>query len=265
MPRRTKLIAALALCVCVFLICAGVITVRLVSEYKSDQLNESLRALAGIPAETEVTAAAGEAGDGLSASASPYTALYEMNQDFTGWLSIPGTSIDYPVMQTPDDPEYYIDKDFNGDRDANGTLFLDGRCTPESGNLIVYGHNMKSGRMFGTLEEYENEAYYREHPKIRFDTLAKQGTYEIIAVFISQVYPKDSDEFKFYVYTEFPTREAFDAFIYNIKAVSLYDTGVEAGYGDSLLTLTTCEYLRDNGRFVVVARKQGLTDLEAGT
>jgi len=254
MLRRAKLIAALALCIGIFLVSAGVITERLISECKSDQLNESLRTLAEIPTETAETAAAEGAGDVPSAFVSPYAALYEMNQDFIGWLSISGTSIDYPVMQTPDDPEYYINKDFNGDRDANGTLFLDARCTLESGNLIVYGHNMKSGRMFGALEEYEDEAYYREHPKICWNTLEGQVTYEIIAVFISQVYPKESDAFKFYDDTEFHTREAFDAFIHNIMALSLYDTGVEAEYGVSLLTLTTCEYSRDNGRFVVVAR-----------
>lgn len=252
MQRRTKLILALALCICVFLVSAGIITVRIISEHKSDQLNESLRALAEI--ETTSKAGAAETGEASSTPAFPYAALYEMNQDFIGWLSISGTSIDYPVMQTPDDPEYYIDKDFNGNMDANGTLFLDARCTLVSDNLIVYGHNMKSGRMFGTLEEYEDEAYYQKHPEICFDTLEEDGTYEIIAVFLSQVYSNDSDVFKFYDYTEFHTREVFDAFIDNIKALSLYDTGVEAAYGDSLLTLTTCEYSRENGRFVVVAR-----------
>jgi sortase B len=180
-----------------------------------------------------------------------------LNQDFFGWLSIPGTSIDYPVMYTPCDPEYYIDKDFNRSRDANGTLFLDGLCIPEYSNLILYGHNMKSGRMFGTLEKFKDKSYYEEHPIIRFDTLEQQGTYEIFAVFITEVYTRDSNEFKFYDYTELSTRADFDIFMENIRNLRLYDTEVEAQYGDRFLTLATCDYSRDNGRFVVVAKKIG--------
>jgi len=255
MRRRGKLIVALALCIGVFLVSAGVITVRLISEYKSDRLNESLRELAETPMQTNTAAEAEKTDDGLTVSASPYDALYKINQDFIGWLSIPDTSIDYPVMYTPENPEYYIDKDFNQDRDANGTLFLDGRCIPEGSHLILYGHNMKSGRMFGALEKFKDKFYYEEHPIIRFDTLEEQGTYEIFAVFITEVYTKDSNEFKFYDYTELRTREDFDMFMENIRTLRLYDTDVKAQYKDRFLALGTCDYSRDNGRFVVVAKK----------
>lgn len=183
--------------------------------------------------------------------------LHEQNPDLAGWLTIEGTVIDYPVMFRPGDDDYYLTRNFDGESDKNGSLLIQTGCDPSTSgtNVIIHGHNMKSGKMFALLTKYRDEAYYREHPAIQFDTLYEQGEYEIVAVFLSQVYRKSDNVFKYYQVFDMTTEAEFDEFYNNIKALSLYDTGVYAEYGDSFITLSTCSYHDPNGRLVVVARK----------
>lgn len=122
-----------------------------------------------------------------------------------------------------------------------------------SDNLILYGHHMNNGSMFADLCKYESEKFYREHSTIHFDTLDGYGDYEIVAVFKTVAYSQDG--FKYYHFVEADSREDFDAFMEQCRALALYDTGISAEYGDSLLTLSTCEYSRNNGRMVVVAKR----------
>jgi sortase B len=195
---------------------------------------------------------------GTSAAILPELAsLYAQNPDIAGWLTIDGTGIDYPVMFTPEDGEYYLHRDFNGKADKNGSLFIQKDCDPftPGTNIIIHGHNMKSGKMFAPLLKYMDKAYFNEHPAIRFDTLYQKGEYEILAVFLSKVYKKSDKVFKFYEFTQADGKDRFDDFIGNVKKLALYDTGVTAGFGDQLITLSTCEYTDENGRLVVVAKK----------
>lgn len=183
-------------------------------------------------------------------------AMYELNGDFAGWLEIENTLISYPVMQNPEDPEYYLGHDFNGIEDKNGLPFLDAQCSPEqSGVLLIHGHNMKSGLIFGQLKKYKDEAYYREHPVIRFSSLYESGDYEIIAVVLSQVYQKSNTVFKYYQLGNTGTQPGFDSYVQSIKALALYETGLTGQYGDKLLVLSTCDSWTQNGRLAVVARK----------
>lgn len=186
-----------------------------------------------------------------------YAELYNTNQDLIGWLEIEGTVINYPVMYTPQDEEFYLNRDFYGKSSSNGTLFVDSDCTfkPVSDNIIIYGHNKSNGSMFSGLIDYKDSDYYQNNRIIRFDTIYGKGHYEIIAVFYSRVYRKSDNVFKFYNFIDAGSKEEFDAFIQNIKALSLYDTGVDAEYGDNLITLCTCTNDGDNGRFVLVAKK----------
>lgn len=184
-----------------------------------------------------------------------YAALYEENHDLAGWLSIEGMVIDYPVMQCEDD-EYYLHHDFYGNDSKYGCLYVRGVAdvdTPGT-NFIIYGHNMKDGSMFGDLDLYRRESFYREHPIISFDTLYEERTYEVLAVFRSQVYHSGEDAFRYYQFYEAQTQEEFAYFYENIKALALYDTGVTAEFGDTFLTLSTCAYHVEDGRFVVVAK-----------
>lgn len=186
---------------------------------------------------------------------SKYTALYEENGDLAGWLSIADTEIDYPVMQNEDD-NYYLHHDFYGEDSKYGCLYVREQADLDAGtNFIIYGHNMKDGSMLGDLDFYLNESFYKEHSTISFDTLYEERTYEIISVFLSQVYREEDDVFKYYQFYEADTREEFEYFYSNIKELSLYDTGVEAEFGDTFLTLSTCAYHVEDGRFVVVAKR----------
>lgn len=187
----------------------------------------------------------------------PYDALFDANSDMVGWLEVPGTNIDYPVMQTKEDEEYYLHRNFFGNDDKNGTLFVDARSDleAESNNIIVYGHNMKSGAMFGSLEKYQDQSYEMEHSKINFYTKTEKREYEIISVFRSKIYSSDEDGFKYYNCIKMDSQEKFDEFYHNIKELSIYDTGVTAQLGDEFITFSTCSYHTKNGRLVVVGKQ----------
>lgn len=185
-----------------------------------------------------------------------YKSLYNKNKNLIGWIKIDDTIIDYPVMQTADN-EFYLDHDIDQKQDKNGTLFLDAACdiTLPSTNYIIYGHNMRSGKMFGSLSKYESEKYYEDHPYIQFDTIYEEGVYEVMYAFRSKIYNEDEVVFKYYQFIEANSEEEFDSNMKEMAALSLYDTGVEAVYGDHLLTLSTCDYEEKDGRFVVVAKQ----------
>lgn len=187
----------------------------------------------------------------------PYSDSFLANEDVVAWLYVPGTNIDYPVMWTPQDENYYLYRDFDKKDNLNGSLILDtdSSLDPLTTNLIIHGHNMKSGAMFGNLTDYEDEEYYKEHNQIILHTKECQKNYEVIAVFRSQVYKKTDDVFKFYKFFQANTEEEFNDFYDNIKDLSIYDTGVTAEFGDNFITLSTCVYHVTNGRFVVVAKE----------
>lgn len=185
-----------------------------------------------------------------------YKTLYEKNKKLIGWLKIDDTIIDYPVMQTSDN-EYYLEHNFNQEYDKNGSLFLDCDCNvyPRSTNLIIYGHHMKSGKMFGQLQKYAKESYGEKHSVIQFDSIYEKAEYQVMYVFRSQVYNEDDLVFKYYQFINANSEEEFNSYMKEMEAMSLYDTGVTASYGDSLLTLSTCDHSQTDGRFVVVAKR----------
>lgn len=187
----------------------------------------------------------------------PYADVFASNKDIVAWLQIPDTKIDYPVVWTPADENYYLYRDIQGNDDKNGCLILDtdSALNPLTTNLIIHGHNMRSGAMFGNLTDYEDPDYYENHKRIILYTEECQRNYEVIAVFRSQVYKKSDTVFKFYKFFQANTQEEFDDFYNNIKDLSLYDTGVTAEFGDRFITLSTCVYHVEQGRFVVVAKE----------
>jgi sortase B len=185
-----------------------------------------------------------------------YKNLLNKNQKLIGWVKIDDTNIDYPVMQTTDN-EYYLEHNLNQEYDKNGSIFMDKDCDvlKPSTNLILYGHHMKSGQMFGELDKYQNKSYAEKHPYISFDTIYEHGTYQVMYVFRSKVYSEEDVNFKYYQFIDALSETEFDSNMQEMAAMSLYDTGVTAQYGDRLLTLSTCDYQEKNGRFVVVAKK----------
>lgn len=194
---------------------------------------------------------------------------YEKNNDCVGWLKIDDMVIDYPVMQTPDNEDYYLDRDFDGNESSAGSLimdtdsvvgdgtlaneYLDG--TKPSTNLIIHGHNMRNGSMFGDLDKYRKQDFEKTHSIIKFCSLYEEREYEIVSVFLSQVYRKDQDVFKYYKFFEANTKEEFDDYYKNVKKLQLYDTDVTAEFGDEFITLSVCAYHVENGRLVVTAKR----------
>ena len=185
-----------------------------------------------------------------------YKTLYNLNQDLIGWVKIDDTIIDYPVMQAEDN-SYYLTHNFDRKEEKAGALFLDCNCDIIRGNdnYIIYGHHLTSGRMFSKLGEYESERYYEKHPYIQFDTIYEEGTYQVMYAFRSRVYDADEVRFKYYQFINAQSEEEFNSYMREMARESFYDTGVTAIYGDKLLTLSTCDYQEQNGRFVVVAKK----------
>ena len=185
-----------------------------------------------------------------------YLPLYEKNHDFFGWLSIEGTDIDYPVMYTPDDPEYYLHRAFDGSYSVSGVPFVDGNCSADDSYYLIYGHHMNNKTMFGQLPEYQDEDFWKEHPMIRFDTLYEQREYVVTADFFSRIYGKEErGVFRYYEYFDLSDEAVFSEYVQQVKAAALYDTGIDAEYGDELLVLSTCNYHTADGRFVVVAKR----------
>ena len=183
--------------------------------------------------------------------------LKKQNNDIIGWIEIENTIINYPVLQCEDN-NFYMTHNYKKEYSAEGSIFLDKDYNWElpSSNLLLYGHNNKNKTMFAELLNYKEESYYKEHPTIRFTTLAEDKTYEIIAVFKSRVYYKsEKDVFRYYYFINAENEEEYNNYINESKKASLYDTGKTATYGDQLLTLSTCEYSQEDGRFVIVAKK----------
>ncbi len=185
-----------------------------------------------------------------------YARLYKYNNDFIGWIKIEDTDIDYPVMQSMYEEEYYIYRDYDKQSSSAGTLFIDTSSDVRSSdNVLIYGHNMHTGKMFHDLLEYEDEEFYKEHKTFTFNTIYGDGTYEVIAAFRTQIYPVEYTGFKYYQFFDAATEEEFMSYVKNCNSMTPYTIETDVEYGDKLLTLSTCAYHTTNGRFVVVAKK----------
>ena len=174
--------------------------------------------------------------------------LIAENSDCIGWLRISATKIDYPVMQTKGNPQYYLRRDFNKQYSYMGTPFMDSRCDINyDNNLIVYGHNMKDGKMFADLLRYKDKEYCKLHNIINFITPNEVQKYEVVAV----CKVKSDDEW--YEYTCQKNKDSFNNLTPHIKDKSLYQIDEPIEYGDNFLTLSTCEYSQKDGRLIVIA------------
>lgn len=190
--------------------------------------------------------------DSGQCSDNKYADLFSQNNDFIGWIKIDDTAIDYPVMQSKDNPDFYLTHNFNKEYSRFGVPYIQENCSLSSDNIIIYGHNMKNKSMFNELTKYSSKDFYNSHKFIQLDTLSDQRTYEVICAFKTVAYT--SNGFDYYNFVNANTKDNFSAYIERCQALSFYDTGVNTEYGDKLITLSTCEYSQNNGRFVVVAK-----------
>ncbi len=255
MNERLKRIL-FASCAVGVLACCALVGATLFLEWKTDRLQVSLLGI--LEQATTESADAADAAAEAEAQEAAYLeglrALYAENQDFVGWVFIEGTSVNYPVVQTPQDEEAYLHKDFYGDYAIAGTIFASATSSiaPRSDNVILYGHNMGNGSMFADLLGYTSQDYWQAHQSVQFNTTTALQSYTIAYAFIVDV-DASVEHFDFYNFTSAASQQAFDAYIASCAALSLYDTGVEATYGDELLTLVTCYGYDTTQRLVVVA------------
>ena len=186
-----------------------------------------------------------------------YYELYQQNNDMVGWIKVDDTNINYPVMQSIDEPNFYLKHKFDKTYSAYGCPYVQENCDVQkpSDNIIIYGHHMNDGSMFTGLMKFTDKSFWENHKTITFDTLTDRNQYEVIAVFKTVVYTNSEDSFKYYEFTDAENAEKFDEYVAKCKELSLYDTGVTAKYGDKLISLSTCEYSHNNGRLVVVAKR----------
>ena len=180
--------------------------------------------------------------------------LRKENSDIVGWIEIEGTNINYPVLQGENN-EYYLTHNYKKEKSEKGSIFLskDYDLKLPSDNLLIYGHNLITGQMFNNLLKYNDKEFYEKHPNIRFTTENEDIEFKIFSAFYSEVfYESENNVFKYYDFITAETETEYNKFIENAKKASLYDTNCDAKYGDRLITLVTCSYHIDDGRFVVI-------------
>lgn len=248
------------------IVCLGYFTIYMYRDYKVKSSNEQLSQLKensivekpkeSEPDKMETVKVNLDAEPEKKEVLEEYKNLLLKNKKLIGWLKIDDTYIDYPVMQTSDN-EYYQNHNLYQEYDKNGSIFMDKDCDvlKPSTNYILYGHHMKSGRMFGTLDHYASEKFFKDHQYIQFDTIYEKGWYQVMYVFRSRVYNEEDIVFKYYQFIDANSEQEFNSYMQEMAEMSLYDTGVTAEYGDQLLTLSTCDYQEKDGRFVVVAKR----------
>ena len=253
--RRSVVLKSLSLAACaVFVVCAVQIALYFAHSAANAALSRSLVKKLHTSSAAPSAASSSIYPAGLLAQ---FQSLYDQNPDIRGSIRIPGTVVDYPVVETMDN-SFYLDHDFNRQSSDYGTLFLDYRdqIRPASlsRNLIIYGHNMKDGQMFHILPKYQQMDFYRSAPVISFNTIYGESNWKVFACFIANVSEKDGYVFQ-YLRTSFSSDSDLASFIKEVQARSLLNIAVDVQPTDTLLTLSTCTYEYNDARFVVMARK----------
>ena len=267
---KKQLIYICALCLfsLVFLISAiYLITYFVDSARQADQYNDlssivaSIRNdLANAPTNpNRPTAPGGNSGEVDPYAILPeYRTIYEMNNDLVGWIRLEGTRIDYPVVQSLYEKDYYLYRNFNKEYSKDGCIYVREACnvfTP-SDNVVIYGHRMNSGAMFADLMHYRDKRFWENHQTFSLDTIYERHTYQIIAVFVTSA--DVGQGFAYHMFNDAVSQAEFDQFVSTVHSLQLYDTGHTAQYGDMLVTLSTCTPRHEqpsNGRLVVIAKR----------
>ena len=182
-----------------------------------------------------------------------YKDIYDQNNDTVGWIKMEGTKINYPVLQTPSDPNYYLYRDFDKKQSKRGSIYAwgDADINKPSDNITLFGHHMADGSMFACLNDYTSKDAWDKNNLIFFDTLTEYHTYKIFAVFKTSA--NVGEGFSYHKFVDAANEQEFNDFVSTCKKLSFYDTGITPVSGDKLICLSTCEYTLDNGRLVVAA------------
>lgn len=180
--------------------------------------------------------------------------LYQMNDDVVGYIYIEGTNINYPVLQRVDRKDYYLSRDFFGNYDSHGSIYVREACDvfEPSDNVTIYGHSMLDGTMFANVLKFKDKTFFKEHQLIYFDTLYERHTYQVVCVFRTSA--DYGVGFPFHQYDDFEDEAEFEEFIQNVRKLAVRDSGISVSYGDKFICLSTCEdWPIENGRLVLLA------------
>ncbi len=253
--KRTVDKVIMVIAIIVFLISSGVILKTVYDVEYNKKQNEDIAGL--VTDSVEETKEYGD--DGILEK---YRSAYNANNDLVGWIVVPNTSINHPVVQGKNN-EYYLRKSFYGEYQKRGTIFMDYRdhAQPLCKNTILYGHNYLDSTMFADLEKYKDIEFYKTSPVIQFDTIYEKHKWKVVAVFLTNADDDDDNGYTFNYIYPFMTDDNFEEFMDEVKMRSLYFTNVDVKKTDKILTLSTCTRDMDikgngetNARFVVIAR-----------
>lgn len=241
----------------VFVICIAILAVYFINGALSERKAEKLNTLADeVVEETE-----------KENTVDRYRNLRDEYPDLVGFVmyNYYNKKMKLPLMQT-DDNKYYLYRDVKGKSSQRGTAFIDYRCDVKNSLLLVlYAHNMNDLSQFGALKEYRKESYWKKHPYIYFETqYEEKAAYEVVASFYSEIFPDGKEDvFRYYSYFDLPNQAQYGYYMYNIKKMALYPTGIHPKFGEKLILLSTCDktHHKEEGRFAVLARKADSTNL----
>ena len=253
--RKIVVIAAF----CVFLAALGLLFYNMIFlSIKNTQLNGEIQRIAHRTVSEEEEDHAPDVEEGID-----WDELQSINPEIVGWIYINDTKIDYPVLWHKGDDmysQYYLNHNYRGDWDSYGTIFLDYRCLSgtDSKNVVMHGHHMNDGSMFGNLMNYAgmsgNLDFYEEAPVVEFDTPKANGKYKIISIYKTNTLSSQGEFFN-YLRADFQNEKDFMNYVYNVRIRSLINCPVTVNEDDELITLSTCSYEFTNFRTVVVARR----------
>ena len=185
-------------------------------------------------------------------------AVYAANNDTVGWITINGTNIDYPVLQRKDTQAYYLYRNFYGEDDNHGSIYVEEHNDVDkpSDVIVLHGHHMADGTMFHNIKNFKYKTFFNEHPYVRFDTLYQHRIYQVVLIFRINAEPSDTEHFfPFHTYNNFKDEAHFNDFMSNIQRLAVQKSRVKVNYGDKLLLMVTCDYSPYiNGRLILVAK-----------
>lgn len=236
-------------CLGVFLFAAHGLYDIFMDYYKNRQMLNDVQETFHSAAAAEGDHQDGSSGDGQTVRPG-FDELLKQNPDVVGWITIDGTQIDYPVLQSSDNV-FYLTQNYNHGDSRAGSIFLDYRNDISSPDLntVIYGHRMKDGSMFQHLTKYMDEDFLKSHPTFEYDTLYDSYEAEIFAVYNTMT------TFD-YIKTDFDSKEDYEELLNDIKETSKFETDVDVSADDQIITLSTCDYELDQneGRLVVQAK-----------
>lgn len=240
----------------VLLICLGLFAIILggyIYKVKSDTYNETVENYKEVQEEVADVVVPEETIDKpkeekVEDYKTTFKSMKERNSDYVGWINIPGTNVNYPVVQGKDN-DFYLTHNFDKQEDIGGGVFVSYNVSsPFLGrNTVIHSHHMKNGTMFGTLKKYKNEQFLKQNPYVYITTETGQYKYQIFSVFV-----EEANKSTYAV--DFEDNLEFHKFARDLKSKSAYETNVAVVQTDKIIMLSTCSYEIDNARLVVCAK-----------